>query len=93
VAALVFEHPHKQAPQIVYQQQHARRTLAHRRLLRTEPGETPLVLEFVENVLGIRPLAVKLDDLEGIGFFGRQVGAELFQRKALPGRAVARIAK
>jgi hypothetical protein len=33
-----------------------------RRLLRTEPGEAPLVLEFVKDVLGIRALAVELDE-------------------------------
>jgi hypothetical protein len=70
VASLVFEHPHEEAPQIVNQQQHARGTLAHRRLLRTEPGEAPLVLEFVKDVLGIRALAVELDDLEGVGLVG-----------------------
>jgi hypothetical protein len=44
MTALILEHSHKQAPQIVDQQQYARRTLAHRRFLRTELGEAPLVL-------------------------------------------------
>jgi hypothetical protein len=45
-------------------------TLAHRRFLRTEPGEAPLVLEFVKDVFRVSALTVELYGLECVGFFG-----------------------
>lgn len=49
-------------------------TLAHRRLAGTEPGEPPLVLEFVKDVFRIAPLPVEFHDPEGVGLGGRQAG-------------------
>ena len=70
--ALLLDHPHKESPQVVGQEQEAGRRLAHHRLVAAKASEALLVLEFVKNVLRIGPLAIKHHNLPGRSRRGRQ---------------------
>jgi len=74
VAAFSSQHPREDAPEVVDDQQKTGRTFTHDRFAGTKSAKAPLVFEFVKDVFAVPTLAVELDNLRTVGFFGREVG-------------------
>src|SRR5215510_12796343 len=56
--------PHKEIPPIVDQGDETGRQPATGQILRREPAPPPLVLQFIEGILAIRPVAIELAESE-----------------------------
>ena len=79
---------HEQHPEIIHHQQQARGQFGGGAGLGAEAGKAPLVLEFVEDVFGVCPLAVLLQDLPGVKL-RRQAGHIHGEHVPCPRKSVA----
>lgn len=59
--------PDKQRPPVVNQGHHARHDPAAREVLGGEPAPAPLILQFVEIVLGVGPVAIEMGERAVLG--------------------------
>src|SRR5215813_109652 len=60
--------PHKEIPPIVDQGDETGRKPATGQIVRREPAPAPLVLQFIEGILAIRPVAIELAKSEKLSF-------------------------
>ncbi len=70
---------HEERPKIIHHEQKARGQFGRSAGLRAKAAEAPLILEFVEHVLGVGPLPIELLDLPAIHLLRRigEVDGEL----------------
>jgi len=74
VTAAPSEHSREDAPEVVSNQQETGRAFTHDGFTGTKAAKAPLVFEFVKDVFAVSSITVELDNLGGVGFFGREVG-------------------